>query len=122
VGFLVAFGDWGPLLSRLYRKAEALDGACLRAWGHPQDHAVRDELLSALEWDSSLRPDHAPVIRELFVEVHDHSVDLSMRIRATADSPEGAARLLSDRVQSLRQRLAALLKALEARRAAPRTD
>jgi hypothetical protein len=118
----VAFGDWGPLLSRLYRKAEALDGACLRAWGHPQDHAVRDELLSALEWDSSLRPDHAPVIRELFVEVHDQSVDLSVRIRATADSPEGAARLIADRVQGLRHRLAVLLKALEARRAAPRTE
>jgi hypothetical protein len=110
------------LLSRLYRKAEALDGACLRAWGHPQDHAVRDELLSALEWDSSLRPDHAPVIRELFVEVHDQSVDLSVRIRATADSPEGAARLIADRVQGLRHRLAVLLKALEARRAAPRTE
>lgn len=104
------------MLSRLYRKAEALDGACLRAWGHPQDHAVRDELLSALEWDSSLHPNHAPVIRELFVEVHEQSVDLSVRIRATADSPEGAARLIADRVQGLRQRLAALLKALEARR------
>ena len=122
MGSLVACGDWGPLLSRLYRKAEALDGACLRAWGHPQDHAVRDELLSALEWDTSLRPDHAPVIRELFVEVHDQSVDLSIHIRATADSPEGAARLISDRVHGLRQRLSALLKALEARRAAPRTE
>ena len=118
----MAFGDWEPLLSRLYRKAEALDGACLRAWGHPRDHAVRDELLSALEWDSSLRPDHAPVIRELFVEVHDQSVDLSMSIRVTSDSPEGAARLISDRVHGLRQRLAALLKALEARRATSRTD
>lgn len=107
----------GLLLSKLYRKAEALDGACLRAWGHPQDHSVREELLSALEWDNSLRPDHAPVIRELFVEVHDHSVDLSMRIRATSDSPEGAARLITQSVQSLRQRLGALMKALESRRA-----
>jgi hypothetical protein len=104
------------LLSRLYRKAEALDGACLRAWGHPQDHSVREELLSALEWDSSLRPDHAPVIRELFVEVHDQSIDLSMRIRATADSPEGAARQISQGVQGLRQRLAILMKALDTRR------
>jgi len=107
------------LLSRLYRRAEALDGACLRAWGHPQDHSIRDELLSALEWDSSLKPDHAPVIRELFVEVHDQSVDLSIRIRATADSPEGAARLITQSVQGLRQRLAALMKALDARRAQP---
>ncbi len=110
------------MLSRLYRKAEALDGACLRAWGHPHDHAVRDELLSALEWDSSLDPAHAPVIRELFVEVHDEAVDLSLRIRASADSPEGAARLVSQNVQGLRQRLGALLKALEARRAAPRVE
>ena len=38
------------MLSRLHRKAEALDSACLRALGHPHDHAVRQELLSALEW------------------------------------------------------------------------
>jgi hypothetical protein len=109
------------LLSRLYRKAEALDGACLRAWGHPQDHSVREELLSALEWDNSLRPDHAPVIRELFVEVHDHSVDLSMRIRSTADTPEAAAGLIAQSMQSLRQRLAILMKALETRRVQQRT-
>jgi hypothetical protein len=99
-----------------------LDGACLRAWGHPQDHAIREELLSALEWDSSLQLDHAPVIRELFVEVHDQSVDLSMRIRATADSPDGAARLITQSVMGLRQRLASLLKALEARRAQPHPE
>ena len=104
------------MLSKLYRKAEALDGACLRAWGHPHDHSIREELLSALEWDNSLRPDHAPVIHELFVEVHDHSVDLSMRIRATADSPEAAAGLIAQSVQGLRQRLAILMKALDARR------
>ena len=99
-----------------------MDGACLRAWGHPQDHAIRDELLSALEWDSSLSPDHAPVIRELFVEVHEQSVDLSVRIRATADSPEGAARLIAQSVQGLRQRLASLMKALETRRLEPRPE
>jgi len=110
------------LLSKLYRKVEALDGACLRAWGHPQDHSVREELLSALEWDSSLRPDHAPVIRELFVEVHDHSVDLSIRIRATADNPESAARLIAHGVHGLRQRLAELIKALEGRRLQPRPE
>ncbi len=108
------------MLSKLYRKAEALDGACLRAWGHPKDHAIRDELLSALEWDSSLRPDHAPVIRELFVEVHDHSLDLSMRIRASADTPEKADSLIAQKVQALRHRLAGLMKALDARRLAPR--
>jgi hypothetical protein len=106
------------LLSRLYRKAEALDGACLRAWGHPQDHAIRDELLSALEWDASLHPEHAQTqIRELFVEVHDQSADLSLRIRTSADNPETAARQIAQGVQGLRQRLAALMKVLDARRA-----
>jgi len=110
------------LLSRLYRRAEALDGACLRAWGHPRDHAVREELLSALEWDGALRPDHArPVIRELFVEVHDHSVDLSLRIRTSADNPESAARQISLGVHGLRQRLSTLMKVLEARRREPGT-
>ena len=105
------------MLSRLYRKAEALDGACLRAWGHPQDHSIRDELLSALEWDASLHPAHAqPQIRELFVEVHDQSVDLSLRIRTSADNPETAARQITQGVQGLRQRLAALMKVLDARR------
>jgi hypothetical protein len=105
------------LLSRLYRKAEALDGACLRAWGHPRDHAIRDELLSALEWDASLHPQHAqPQIRELFVEVHDQSIDLSLRIRASADNPETTARQIAQGVQGLRQRLAALMKVLDARR------
>ena len=57
------------MLSRLHRKAEALDAACLRALGHPHDHAVRQELLSALEWDTSYRPEHArPQIRSLFKE------------------------------------------------------
>jgi hypothetical protein len=32
----------------------------LRSWGHPRDHAVREEPLSALECDTSLRPDYAP--------------------------------------------------------------
>jgi len=105
------------VLSRLHRKAEALDDACLRAWGHPRDHAIREELLSALEWDNSLRPDHAPVIRELFVEVHDQSVDLSLRIRATADDPETASRLFTQRLQGLRIQLATLIKALDRRRA-----
>ena len=105
------------MLSRLHRRAEALDDACLRAWGHPHDHEIREELLSALEWDSSLRPDHSPVIRELFVEIHDQSTDLSIHIRANADDPATAARLISHRLQGLRQQLATLIKALERRRA-----
>jgi hypothetical protein len=69
------------LLSRLHRRAEALDEACLRAWGHPHDHAIQQELLNALELDGSLHPEHArPIIRDLFKQVHDHSIDLSNRI------------------------------------------
>ena len=111
------------MLSRIHRRAEALDEACLRAWGHPHDHAIQQELLSALEWDNSLHPEHArPVIRELFVEVHDQSLDLSVRIRATADDPESAARQIKQGVQGLRQRLADLIKVLQARHAVPRPD
>jgi hypothetical protein len=43
---------------RFHGRAEALDDACLRAWGHPHDRAIRQELLSALEWDD-LRADVA---------------------------------------------------------------
>ena len=111
------------MLSRLYRKAEALDGACLRAWGHPQDHAIREELLSALEWDRSLHPEHAhPSIRDLFQQVHDHSVALSHRIRASANNPDGVAHMITHGVQNLRRRLTALMKVLEARHAAPPVD
>ena len=111
------------MLSRLHRRAEALDGICLRAWGHPHDHAIRQELLSALEWDSSLRPDHArPVIRDLFTQVHDHSVDLLHRIRASADNPDGVAHAISHGAQSLRRSLAALMHVLATRHAQPRPD
>ena len=111
------------MLSKIHRRAEALDEACLRAWGHPHDHSVRQELLNALEWDDALRPEHArPVIRELFVEVHDQSLDLSVRIRATADDPDTAAKQIKQGVQGLRQRLAALIKVLQTRNATPRLD
>jgi hypothetical protein len=111
------------MLSKIHRRAEALDEACLRAWGHPRDHAVQQELLSALEWDSSLHPEHArPVIRELFVEVHDQSLDLSVRIRATADDPESAAKQIKQGVQGLRQRLGDLIRVLQARNAEPRSN
>ena len=110
--------DWRPLLSRLHRKAEALDGACLRAWGHPHDHAIRQELLSALEWDHSLHPEQArPLIRDLFKQVHDHSVDLSNRIRSSADNPDGVAHAITHGAQSLRRSLAALKHVLETRHA-----
>ncbi len=104
------------MLSRLCRKAEALDGACLRAWGYPNDHTSREELLSALEWDSSFRPEHArPLIRDLFEQVHDHSVDLSNRVRSSAANSDGVAHIVHG-VQSLRRSLAALVKVLKAPR------
>jgi hypothetical protein len=62
------------------------------------------------------------VIRELFVEVHEQSLDLSVRIRAIADNPETAARQITQGVQGLRQRLGALIKALQTRHAEPRLD
>jgi hypothetical protein len=90
---------------------------CLRAWGHPNDPAIRQELLDALEWDSSLHPDHAhPSIQNLFKLVHDHSVGLSNAIRSAANDPNSAAHLISHGVQTLRQYLAALMKTLAARR------
>ena len=99
--------NWGRLLSRLHRKAEALDAACLRAWGHPHDPAIRQELLDALESDSSLHPEHAhSLIRNLFKQVHDHSVSLSNRIRSGAGNPDSVAHVISHDTQSLRQNLA----------------
>jgi len=110
------------LLSRLHRRAEALDEACLRAWGHPHDHAVRQELLSALELDGSLHPEHArPLIRDRFRQVHDHAIDLSKRLRASADNPDGVAHLISHGIPSLRRSLAALVQVLAARHSEQRT-
>ena len=101
-------------MSRLHRKAEVLDAACLRALGHPHDHAVRQELLSALEWNTADHPDHArPAIRSLFQEVHDHSVVLSQHIRS------GASHLASDSIASLRRSLGALTHVLTTRHNAP---
>ena len=108
----------GPLLSRIHRRAEALDDACLRAWGHPHDRAIRQELLSALEWDASLRPEHArALIRDVFKQVHDHSVDLSNRIRSSADNPDSVAHAISQGTQSLRWNLATLVHVLKGRHA-----
>jgi hypothetical protein len=111
------------LLSKLHRRAEALDEACLRAWGHPHDHAIQQELLNALELDASLHPEHArPLIRDLFKQVHDHSIDLSSRIRSGADNPDSAAHLISHGIQRLRRSLAALVQVLAARHSEQRTD
>ena len=98
------------MLSRLHRRAEALDAACLRALGHPHDHAVRQELLSALEWDTSYHPEHArPQIRSLFKEVHDHSANLAQHIRS------GAGHLATDSIASLRRSLGSLTHVLATR-------
>ena len=102
------------MLSRLHRKAEALDAACLRAMGHPHDHAIRQELLSALEWDRDDHPDHArPAIRSLFKEVHDHSAVLSQHIQS------GASHLVSDSIASLRKSLGSLRHVLATRHKEP---
>jgi hypothetical protein len=101
-------------LSRLHRKAEALDSACLRALGHPHDHAIRQELLSALEWDWSDRPDHArPAIRGVFREVQAHSAALSQHIRS------GANCLLSGGIAPLRRSLGSLTHVLATRHDEP---
>src|SRR3954468_22730267 len=93
----------GRLLSRLYRRAEALDQACLRAQGHPHDYGLRQELLSALEWEESFYPKHAAtLIRDLFKQVHDHSTRLSSRL-AQAGPQVGS--LPVSAIQSLRQHL-----------------
>ena len=96
------------MLSRLHRRAEALDEACLRAQGHPHDHAIQQELLSALEWDASFHPEHArPVIRLLFWRVHEHSADSAKRI------PSNAAPVAH--INTLRQELAKLVQVLAIR-------
>jgi len=106
------------MLSRLHRKTEALDAACLRALGHPNDYSIRDELLSALEWDTSIRPEHAHhMIRDLFEKVHNQCVELSNRLRLEIDNPESPPRRIAE-IDSLRERLANLAQVLEARRRA----
>ena len=111
------------MLSKIHRRAEALDEACLRAWGHPHDHRVQQELLNALEWDASLRADHArPVIRDRFKQVRDHSADLAGRIRASANNPDGAVHAITHGAGTLRRSLAALKHALENRHKEPRPD
>ncbi|MBY0322397.1 MAG: hypothetical protein K2X72_26995 [Reyranella sp.] len=101
-------------MSRLHRKAETLDAACLRALGHPHDHAVRQELLSALEWDRSDDPDHArPTIRSLFKDVRDHSAILSRHIQWDA------GHLMSDSIATLRKSVGSLSHMLATRHDEP---
>jgi hypothetical protein len=108
------------LLSRLHRKAEALDQACLRAQGHPHDYALRQELLSALEWDASLRPDHArDTIRSLYKQVHDQSAALSNLVRSSSDAIGVAAARF---IPNVRQSLAALMQVLATRQTQPLTS
>ena len=102
------------MLSRLHRKAEALDQACLRAQGHPHDYALRQELLSALEWEASLRPDHArEAIRSVFKQVHDQSNALANVLRSSPDA-------VSHVIPYMRQSLAALMQVLATRHTQPR--
>lgn len=108
------------MLSRLHRRAEELDGLCLRAWGHPHDYGIRQELLSALEWDSSLHPVHArPLIQDLFQQVHDRSLALAREIEAAADRPDGVVHAIAEGAHGLRQSLGSLLLVLKARDPAP---
>ena len=100
-----------------------MDGLCLQAWGHPTDYKVRQELLSALEWDHSDHPEHAhPVIRDLFKQVHDRSVDLSKRLRSATGQPDAAIHTITHGAQDLRQALGALIQALKNRHGTPSPD
>ena len=107
------------MLSRLHRRAEALDQACLRAQGHPDDYAIREELLSALEWEDSLRPDHARLaIRDSFSEVHEQSAVLAVVLRTSpATTPAGSS--IGASLPGLRRSLAALLQVLATRHDSP---
>jgi hypothetical protein len=108
------------MLSRLHRRAEALDEACLRAWGYPRDHSVQQELLNALEWDSSFHPEHArPLIRDAFTQVIVCSKDLSNCIRSGADASSSALQSLTNTIEGLRQRLMTLMEVIEKRHVRP---
>jgi hypothetical protein len=90
-----------------------VEQACLRAQGYPHDYAIRQELLSALEWEASLHPEHArALIKDLFKEVQDGSTELLMRVER--NNVQGAALPIAQ-IQTLRQRLAKLLHVLATR-------
>jgi hypothetical protein len=108
------------LLSRLHRKAEALDSACLRALGHPNDHAIRQELLSALEWEPTLRPDHArPSIRDRFHQVYGHSIELAKHLSIAEPAAGDGHHPVRHGIERLRNSLAELTHALATRHKTP---
>ena len=111
------------MLSRLHRRVEALDSACLRALGHPHDHGIRQELLSALEWEDSCDPAHArSVIRETFKSVVDHSKDLAHHLAAGAEAAPDPAAPVVPRIEKLRASLARMAHVLASRHETPPKD
>ena len=108
------------MLSSLHRRAETLDAACLRALGHPGDHSIRQELLSALEWEPALQPDHArPSIRERFSDVRKHSLELAHRLRSSGHDAGDGHHPVRHGVESLRHSLAGLTHVLATRHKTP---
>ena len=108
------------MLSRLHRRVEALDSACLRALGHPHDHALRNELLSALEWEDSCDPRHArSIIRDTFKSVVDHSMDLAHHLHPGNHAAADPAAPVVPRIEKLRASLAKLAHLLDARHETP---
>lgn len=100
-----------------------MDSACLRALGHPHDPAVREELLSALEWEDSCDPQHArSIIRETFKSVVDHSMDLAHHLRPGAEAAADPAAPVVPRIEKLRASLAKLAHALATRHETPPTN
>jgi len=90
---------------RSQEKTEALDGDCLRALGHPHDHAVRQELLSALEGDDSSHPAHVcPSLRHR-LEPGQDACDLPKDIPSGTSGRDAEARSLCHVFRSLRQAL-----------------
>lgn len=111
------------MLSRLHRRVEALDSACLRALGHPHDPAIRQELLSALEWEDSCNPTHArSVIRDTFQSVVDHSRDLAHHLRPGAAAASDPAAPVVPRIEKLRASLARMAHVLATRHESPPRD
>ena len=111
------------MLSRLHRRVEALDSVCLRALGHPHDHGIRQELLSALEWEDSCDPAHArSAIRDTFKSVVDHSIELAHHLKPGSEAAADPAAPVVPRIEKLRASLARMTHALAARHETPPKD
>lgn len=111
------------MLSRLHRRVEALDSACLRALGHPHDHGIRQELLSALEWEDSCDPAHArSAIRDTFRSVVEHSKDLAHHLHPAAAGSADPTAPVVPRIEKLRASLARMAHVLAARHETPPKD